>query len=153
MNLKKKWILNNLIIQITDEVLVQKIQDISNEIKENIPILKTMQEKIDQDILQSSDVVAMTTTGVAKYKETLNRVTSKIMIVEEAAQILESHMATSLTSECEHLILIGDHEQLRPNNNVYELSKKYNLDISMFERLVKNNFENVMLKNQRRMRP
>ena len=62
-------------------------------------------------------------------------------------------MATSLTSKIEHLILIGDHEQLRPNINKYELSMKYNLNISMFERLVNNNFENVMLKNQRRMRP
>jgi superfamily I DNA and/or RNA helicase len=95
----------------------------------------------------------MTTTGVAKYKKLINRVDSKIMIVEEAAQILESHMATSLTPKIEHLILIGDHEQLRPSNNVYELSKRYNLDISMFERLINNNFENVMLKNQRRMRP
>jgi len=62
-------------------------------------------------------------------------------------------MATSLTPSIEHLILIGDHEQLRPSSNVYELALKYNLDISMFERLVNNNFENVMLKNQRRMRP
>jgi superfamily I DNA and/or RNA helicase len=62
-------------------------------------------------------------------------------------------MATSLTPKIEHLILIGDHEQLRPNHNVFDLAKKYNLDISMFERLVNNNFENVMLKNQRRMRP
>ena len=62
-------------------------------------------------------------------------------------------MATSLSPEIEHLILIGDHEQLRPNLNVYELSYRYNLDISMFERLIKNDFQNVMLRNQRRMRP
>ena len=62
-------------------------------------------------------------------------------------------MATSLIPGLEHLVMIGDHEQLRPSNNVYELSHKYNLDVSMFERFVNNKFENVMLKNQRRMRP
>ena len=63
----------------------------------------------------------MTTTGVAKYKNLINKVKSKIMIAEEAGQVLESHMATSLTPSIEHLILIGDHEQLRPSVNVYEL--------------------------------
>ena len=147
------WILNNTIIQLINDVLTKKVQDISNRIQENIPVIKRMQDVIDKDVLQTSDIVAMTTTGVAKYKRLINKVTSKIMIVEEAAQILESHMATSLTPSIEHLILIGDHEQLRPSNNVFELAKNYNLDISMFERLVNNNFENVMLKNQRRMRP
>jgi len=51
------------------------------------------------------------------------------------------------------MILIGDHQQLRPHLNVMELSKKYNLDISMFERLINNNFNKVKLNTQRRMRP
>ena len=62
-------------------------------------------------------------------------------------------MATSLTPDIEHLILIGDHEQLRPNLNVLRLSTLYNLDISMFERFINNKFNNVMLMSQRRMRP
>lgn len=48
-------------------------------------MIKRMQDSIDKDVLQTSDIVAMTTTGVAKYKRLINKVTSKIMIVEEAA--------------------------------------------------------------------
>ena len=44
------------------------------------------------------DIIAMTTTGAAKYKSMLNRVTSKIMVVEEAAEILESHLFTSINN-------------------------------------------------------
>ena len=62
-------------------------------------------------------------------------------------------MTTSLTKDVEHMILIGDQEQLRPSLNVYKLSYLFNLDISMFERLINNKFENVMLRSQRRMRP
>jgi len=80
----------------------------------------------------------MTTTGAAKYKKMLRSVNSKIMIVEEAAEILESHITTSLHQNAEHLILIGDHQQLRPSVNVMELSNNYNMDISMFERLINN---------------
>lgn len=30
------------------------------------------------------------------------------VIIEEAAEVLESHVVTSLTTECKHVILIGN---------------------------------------------
>ena len=73
--------------------------------------------------------------------------------MEEAAEVLESHILTSLTPGCQHLILIGDHQQLRPNPTVYELAKDYNLDVSLFERMVKNGMPYERLRQQHRMRP
>ena len=62
------------------------------------------------------------------------------VILEEAAEILEAHTLSCLTPSTEHLILIGDHLQLRPKIQLYELSlrarKGFNLDLSLFERLV-----------------
>lgn len=72
----------------------------------------------------------------------------KIVIVEEAAEIFEAHIVTSLSPKCEHLILIGDHVQLRPNPSVYRLAAHYKIDVSLFERLVKNDFPNVRLNIQ-----
>lgn len=37
------------------------------------------------------------------------------MLVEEAGQVLEAHVLGSLVPSVEHLILIGDPLQLRPN--------------------------------------
>ena len=48
-------------------------------------MLERYELDLNKKILQSSDVVAMTTTGAAKYKNLLSQVSSKIMIVEEAA--------------------------------------------------------------------
>jgi hypothetical protein len=75
-------------------------------------------------------------------------VENKIVIVEEAAAIFEAHIITALSTKCEHLILIGDHVQLRPNPSVYRLGMKYHIDVSLFERFVKNNFPNVRLNIQ-----
>ena len=58
------------------------------------------------------------------------------MIVEEAAEVLEAHIVTSMPETTQHLILIGDHQQLKPSPTVYELAIKYNLDMSLFERMV-----------------
>ena len=52
----------------------------------------------------------MTTTGAAKYKKILQKLNSNIMIVEEAAEILESHILTSMTPSIFQMILIGDHQ-------------------------------------------
>jgi hypothetical protein len=70
------------------------------------------------------------------------------VIVEEAAAIFEAHIITALSTKCEHLVLIGDHVQLRPSPSVYRLAMKYKIDVSLFERFVKNKFPNVRLNIQ-----
>ncbi|PSN31867.1 hypothetical protein C0J52_22821 [Blattella germanica] len=75
------------------------------------------------------------------------------IIVEEAAEVMESHILASLTKECQHLILIGDHKQLRPSPAEYKLARDYNFDISLFERMINNGIPCDMLKLQHRMRP
>lgn len=76
-----------------------------------------------------------------------------LSVVEEAAEVLEAHIVTALSKHTEHLILIGDHLQLRPNPAVYELAKRFNLEVSLFERFINNNMEYYQLKQQHRMRP
>lgn len=49
--------------------------------------------------------------------------------------------------------MIGDHQQLKPNPAVYELAVKYNLEVSLFERLIRNKIAYHQLKKQHRMRP
>lgn len=104
-------------------------------------------------ILKSSQVIGMTTTGAAKNRKVLKSVAPQIIVVEEAAEVLEAHIITTLNMDCKHLILIGDHQQLRPNPTVYQLAKDFQLEISLFERLVKNKLPMVILEEQHRMRP
>lgn len=72
---------------------------------------------------------------------------------EEAAELLESHMVAALTKSVQHLILIGDHQQLRPTTSVYKLARDYHMDVSLFERMINNNLHHVTLDTQYRMRP
>jgi superfamily I DNA and/or RNA helicase len=61
-------------------------------------------------------------------------------MVEEAAEILEAHVLTTLGADTQHLIMIGDHKQLRPKVEHYSLSVQagqgHSLNVSLFERLV-----------------
>lgn len=73
------------------------------------------------------------------------------MIVEEAAEILEGQLVAVIPPSVQHLIMIGDHKQLKPLVNFHRL-KKHNLDLSMFERLINCNLPYKQLEFQCRMR-
>ncbi|KAM9410372.1 NFX1-type zinc finger-containing protein 1 [Pholidichthys leucotaenia] len=104
-------------------------------------------------VLRKAKVIGMTTTGAAKFRQVLQLVSPRLVIVEEAAEVLEAHTITTLSKACQHLILIGDHQQLRPSATVYELAKNFSLEMSMFERLVNMGLPFVRLNYQHRMRP
>ena len=138
---KKKQELNQILVGIST--------DYSNILKE----LQHKQRQVDVYVLKQAAIVGMTTTGAARNSELLAELHPRILFVEEAAEVLEAHILACLSQHVEHLILIGDHQQLRPSNAVYELSKKYNLEISLFERLITRGVDHVTLSTQHRMRP
>ncbi|KAL8616358.1 hypothetical protein ACOMHN_032212 [Nucella lapillus] len=115
--------------------------------------LKELRLGEDKAILEEATIIGMTTTGAARYRRVLTGVACPIVILEEAAEVLEAHVVTTLHKTCQHLILIGDHQQLRPSPTVYELSLHYKLDLSLFERLVNNRLHHSTLAVQHRMRP
>ena len=115
--------------------------------------LEELKEIQDVFFLQRADVVGMTTTCAARHNSVIKKINSPIMIVEEAAEVFEAHIVASLTESCKHLILIGDHQQLRPKPTVYELGLKYHLDVSLFERLIKLGLPYSQLNIQHRMLP
>jgi hypothetical protein len=112
---------------------------------------------IDGDILAQARVIGVTTTGAAQYREMLSEKAAGVVVVEEAGEVLEAHVLSSLSVATKHLILIGDHMQLRPKTETYNLTtsanKGYNLDRSLFERLVVSRLPATSLTIQRRMRP
>ncbi|KAK6030253.1 hypothetical protein OSTOST_03621 [Ostertagia ostertagi] len=65
--------------------------------------------------------------------------------------VLEAHTLACFLPTVEHVVLIGDHQQLRPSPAVYELAREYNMEVSMFERLVRNGHPYRTLQVQHRM--
>ena len=135
------------------EDLFQEIHNKEQEHARIVQRLKGLLDTEDRHIMRQATVLGMTTTGAAKNRHLLQQIQPRIVIVEEAAEVLEAHIITALSPGCEHLILIGDHQQLRPNPADYKLAKKYNLEISLFERLITNGLPSTVLEKQHRMRP
>ncbi|RMX78328.1 hypothetical protein D0869_09171 [Hortaea werneckii] len=110
-----------------------------NNAKEQQDDIRT---ETDQRALRQANIIGITTSGLARNLDLLRRVNAKVLVCEEAGEVLESYLLTALLPSVEHAILIGDHQQLRPHVQNYDLSTEsrggaqYALDVSLFERLV-----------------
>ncbi|CAD8062900.1 unnamed protein product [Paramecium sonneborni] len=129
-----------------------KFQNQYKQFSEQSNKLKELQDENEIQILNSMKIVGVTVTGVAKQTKKLQQLNTKIMVIEEAAEVLESHIASILTSNLQHLILIGDHQQLKPTLKNYALQEKFKANVSLFERLFLNKIPSVTLSSQRRMK-
>ena len=136
------------------EGITKDLQKQFSHYKDLVHERKIRKCEVDECVLRNQRVVGLTTTGLAKYRGLIASVRPKICIIEEAAETLEAPVTTACVESLEHLILVGDHKQLRPHCHVRELeAEPYNFGISLFERLVMNNVEFSRLALQRRMRP
>lgn len=110
--------------------------------------------EMDENILKKQRIIGMTTTGLSKYRALIAALQPKVVLIEEAAETLEAPVTVACVPSLQHLILVGDHQQLRPHTHVKaHEDKPYYLNVSLFERLVKNNIEFSTLSKQRRMIP
>lgn len=153
LNRRDRWRLYRLWRQRLENLHQARLQDGQEAFEEAIRRNEELEKMEVYDVLKNARVIGMTTTCAAKYRHVLQQICPKIVLIEEAAEVLEAHIITSLTKGCQHLILIGDHQQLRPNPAVYELAKKYKLDVSLFERMVNVGVQYEQLSVQHRMRP
>ncbi|KAJ5123521.1 hypothetical protein N7448_009618 [Penicillium atrosanguineum] len=126
--------------------------------------INAVHEEINRRALIQADVVGITTTGLARNIETLRRIGTKVIICEEAAEVMEPHVISALMPGVEHFIQIGDHRQLRPQIQNHSLSletpigRNWQLDRSQFERRAVGEpglrpVSVAQLNVQRRMRP
>ncbi|ESO98811.1 hypothetical protein LOTGIDRAFT_213601 [Lottia gigantea] len=153
IDINRRWRLYRYWVSEHCNKLRETISELGERYKTKCETMKEVNLRKDKIIMTEATVIAMTTTGAARYQKILQEVNPRIIVVEEAAEVLEGHVITSLNAGCEQLILIGDHKQLRPNPNVFNLAVKYNLQISLFERMLKNGVHCDCLEIQHRMRP
>lgn len=65
-------------------------------------------------VLASKRIIGCTTTAAAKYSVDIQAASPGVLLVEEAGEILESHVLTAMGEKTKQLILIGDHKSVIP---------------------------------------
>ncbi|KJE90624.1 hypothetical protein CAOG_001908 [Capsaspora owczarzaki ATCC 30864] len=129
-----------------------------SELEECAARFREAQNSRNLSSMVKADVIGATTTGLAARLDLFAKLASPILIIEESSEIVESHVLGVLSRSVQHLIMIGDHKQLRPHVETYRLSIEnhrhaLDLDVSLPERLIKTGLPYWTLSTQRRMRP
>jgi helicase required for RNAi-mediated heterochromatin assembly 1 len=138
----------------TKEYVVKELRKLAVVYAEAVRDRKIYQLEHDQCILAGQPLIGMTTTGLSKYRGLIASLRPRIVLVEEAAETLEAPVTAACVPTLEHLILVGDHQQLRPHCQVGEFEgEPYHFNLSLFERMVNNNIDFDCLTRQRRMIP
>jgi hypothetical protein len=136
---------------------VVKVKDLAQRINFTQQLLNDIRGERDRHSIGEKRIIGCTTTAAAKYTRGLQCASPGIILVEEAGEILESHILTAMTPDTKQLVLIGDHQQLRPKVNNYALTVEkgdgFDLNRSLFERLVLAGFPHTTLRKQHRMCP
>eukprot|EP00808_Paulinella_micropora_P013955 g63805.t1 len=131
--LKEKWNREWLLPQ--QEGLASKMRALAT----NLQSMKALRAGSKARVLQTATIIGCTTVAAAKSLE-LKEVQPNVVLVEEAGEILEAHVLINLSPLMEQVIMIGDHQQLRPKIENYSLRmearRHFDLDMSLFERLV-----------------
>ncbi|CAG0919617.1 unnamed protein product [Notodromas monacha] len=108
--LKARWLIYRYWANLLIRALNGKIDTEAEKYKELVGRYKEAQDGALLQHMQCLDVVGMTTTGAARNISLVQNMRAKIR----------------------------DHQQLKPSTTVFQLAKKFGLDVSLFERMLKN---------------
>ena len=166
LNQAQRFMLFNGWVSAIKQPLIQAYQDVMQELLGLQEDMNELRNEQKLRCLQKANIIGVTSSGLARNISLLKRLNTKVVVIEEAGELLEAHSITSFLPNVEHVILIGDHKQLRPQIVSYNLSREskqgyqYSLDVSLFERLVDPPSERralrlpfTTLETQRRMHP
>ncbi|XP_052131338.1 NFX1-type zinc finger-containing protein 1 homolog [Frankliniella occidentalis] len=126
--------LHEVILCVSASNLQDKTKELQNKRKEPMPALEMFLEPAidrieneyaqadnvyrewklveDQNVMSTCLVVGMTTSCAASRQTILKNLKPSVVIVEEAAEVLEAHVVVSLTGDVEHLIMIGEYRKI-----------------------------------------
>ncbi len=125
----------------------QKRRELFAQAREMKNEAKHLKFYITNDILDNAQVIASTMIGAANVN--IKNKNFKTVFIDEAAQGLEPATWIPVT-KAEKVVMAGDHHQLPPTVKSFEAAQN-GLDVTLFEKAIKNNKADIMLKEQYRM--
>ncbi|WZH47640.1 P-loop containing nucleoside triphosphate hydrolase protein [Fusarium acuminatum] len=143
--------------QTVREEQILNFADLSKKYNDIKTKVKSILDERGRRVLKDKRIIGSTTTAAAMYQSIIETANPDVILVEEAGEILEAHIITAMSASVKQLILIGDHKQLRPKVNNYKLTKEkgegFDLNVSLFERLVGQGRDFTALEEQHRSHP
>lgn len=92
---EKTILVRHLAEEARKEVTNDLFESMTRTMEHNKAIQNVYSDK-DRRVLQGADIIGVTTTGLATKMATLKHVKAKVIVCEEAGEVLEAHMLSAL---------------------------------------------------------
>jgi hypothetical protein len=109
----ERWVLHDHIRDALRNMQKHELQDYMKKHAQKGKFLQEIKDAMDLRVMRENSVIGMTTTGAATLRGLVQALGAPIVVVEEAAEVNEAHVLAALSPRAKHLIMIGDHKQLR----------------------------------------
>jgi len=112
-----------------------------------------LERSLQHDVLGKAALVGITAPALGKLASLVGALEPDVVLVDDASEVLESHVLVSLAPTTRHLILVGDGAVPRPGTPSHRLGRQFRLEASMFGRLLARGVQHAALTTQRRSPP
>lgn len=91
----REALVNHWVNEVYADVLGKAFHELQ-ENKKTHHQLDDIYDEVDRRVLETADVIGLTTSGLAKRISVLGHVNAKVIICEEAGEVLEAHLLSAL---------------------------------------------------------
>jgi hypothetical protein len=131
-----------------------QFETLQGELEEVSEVTSFSRAAEDGFLLSGAAVIGATVIGALLHLDAIGAAKPIALIIEEAAEVPEACLLALLAlPSLRRCIMVGDHQQLKPSVQAYELAQRKHLDTSAFERLTLLGVPTPVLRFQSRMIP
>ncbi|XP_054753251.2 NFX1-type zinc finger-containing protein 1-like [Lytechinus pictus] len=152
--LEDRWKMYRLWTKKLEARGLQRAVTICKEMEQVCHECQRLHDAVDETILRGASIIGMTASSAAKNQRVLQRINPRIIIIEEAADVLQSVTNVVISSGCQQLVITGENvPKIDQFQGVRNMSEIHRIHSSLLQQLVDKNYSVYELKRQYRMSP
>ncbi|XP_072177875.1 NFX1-type zinc finger-containing protein 1-like [Diadema setosum] len=152
--LPEKWKIYRFWVAMYEQEVSHRILDICQEVDNIMHEVAKGCRASEYSVFRAASVLGMTASATVANHDVLRYVQPRIIIVDQAQDVAEAALISTLSPDCRQLILLGECEpNVEPDVAVSALASRSDVKISFFQRILDKNYAVNNLKIQHRMRP
>ncbi|XP_071480080.1 NFX1-type zinc finger-containing protein 1-like [Diadema antillarum] len=150
----EKWNIYRFWVAMYEQEVSHRVLDICQEVDNIMHEVAKGCRASEYSVFRAASVLGMTASATVANHDVLRYVQPRIIIVDQAQDVAEAVLISTLSPDCRQLILLGECEpNVEPDVAVSASASRSDVKMSFFQRILDKNYAVNNLKIQHRMRP
>ncbi|XP_071480314.1 NFX1-type zinc finger-containing protein 1-like [Diadema antillarum] len=137
LGISDRWVVYHTWVDIAQAKIRERIGHVYGQMESIRRMSQRAHDDIDFNILETASVVATTCCEAIKIQRNLMRLSPRIVIIEEAGEMLQAVAATIIPPQSQQLVLIGDKDpRIHQYTHARKLAEGSGVKTSLLQHLV-----------------